>query len=87
MSEHQDFSNQSDDSLDITATAVPPTKERASETDADVELEPLIDSDSEEMEWVEETSEAMYDACNQMDWNTFEKFLSDKVHLNWKVVY
>ena len=51
MSEHQDFSNQGDDSsqrisnqneLDITATAVPSSVERASETDTDVEVEAVI---------------------------------------------
>ena len=87
MSEHQDFSNQGDDSsqrisnqneLGITATAVTSSEERASETDADVEVESDIDSDSEEMEWIDKTSEAMYDACCRPDWNTFEKFLSDK---------
>ncbi|GFH46431.1 hypothetical protein CTEN210_02905 [Chaetoceros tenuissimus] len=87
MSEHQDSSNQGDDSSQripnqnkdgITTTAAPPTKEFESETNAALELDPAIDSDSEEMEWVEETSKAMYDACCDEDWNTFGKFLSDE---------
>ncbi|GFH61996.1 hypothetical protein CTEN210_18472 [Chaetoceros tenuissimus] len=31
-----------------------------------------------EWDWVEQTSEAMYEACSQGDWDTFEKFLSDE---------
>lgn len=47
-------------------------------TTSNEQLEMMLISDSKEMEWVEETREAMCEACKNQDWPTFEKFLSDE---------
>ncbi|GFH46426.1 hypothetical protein CTEN210_02900 [Chaetoceros tenuissimus] len=36
------------------------------------------DSDSEEMEWVQETGKRLFEACENKNWEIFQKFLSDE---------
>ncbi|GFH51296.1 hypothetical protein CTEN210_07772 [Chaetoceros tenuissimus] len=84
MSERQDSNNLGEDSSQSIhdANALISTSGSSSQAleNSIVVTEATVaedESDSEEIEWVEETSEAMYEACANHDWDKFEKFLSD----------
>ena len=52
--------------------------ENDADTAIEVEVESEDDSDSGEIEWVEITSKSLLEACQNREWQTFLKFLSDK---------
>ena len=94
-----DLEHQGDESLqtilyaDTLISTSLSTSNEDLENDADAAIEVEVESedesdfDSEESEWVDITSRFLLDACESKDWEIFEKFLSDKVHLSWKAVY
>ena len=78
---HGEESSQTIHDADTLISTSLSTSNEALENDADtaaVEVESEDDSDSEEMEWVEETSTSLLEACQNREWQTFEKFLSDE---------
>ncbi|GFH46430.1 hypothetical protein CTEN210_02904 [Chaetoceros tenuissimus] len=90
MSEQQISSNQGEESsqtihdadtlISTSLSTSNATSNEDLENDADevVKVESEDDSDSEELEWVQETSEFLLEACQNREWQTFEKFLSDE---------
>ncbi|GFH57149.1 hypothetical protein CTEN210_13625 [Chaetoceros tenuissimus] len=91
MSKEQISSNLGEESLQaiFDADTMVSTSSMSSTSDKDedleqfdtkrvAEVEQTFDTDSEEIEWIKETSKVMMRASYNGDWDTFEKFLLDE---------
>ncbi|GFH48848.1 hypothetical protein CTEN210_05324 [Chaetoceros tenuissimus] len=61
----------------LISTSGSSNEELGNDADRVVEEESKAE-DQDEMEWVQETSRSLLEACESDDWDTFEKFLSDE---------